>query len=113
VVLADTPRLRLAPVRCLRAHPRNVAACVTNRASASHPDHDRTEQAAARDAGERYMNLSWKTCPYDPCPLIMGRIMMWRDHAHITATFSRQLAPSMRQRLIETVPSLGPDARRR
>jgi len=32
-------------------------------------------------------------CPYDPCPIVIGRTMMWRDKSHLTATFTRQLAP--------------------
>jgi hypothetical protein len=32
-------------------------------------------------------------CSYDPCPVIVGDVLMWRDRSHLTATFARQLAP--------------------
>jgi SGNH domain (fused to AT3 domains) len=108
VVLADTPRLRIDPVSCLRRHPTNIAACVTGRGDAMHRSHDRSEQAAARAAGASFISLSWKVCPYDPCPLVIGDTLLWRDNAHITARFSRELGPSMRTKLAPLVGSTEP-----
>ena len=42
-------------------------------------------------------------CPYDPCPIVIGRIMMWRDKSHLTATFTRQLAPFIRRVVAEAL----------
>jgi hypothetical protein len=119
IVLADTPRLRNMPAPCLERNSTNIAACVTQRAQAFNRDHDRSEQDVARSVGAGFMNLSWKVCPYDPCPLVIGRTMLWRDNAHITARFSRQLAPSMRRQLLDALggsiaaardrPPAGPD----
>jgi hypothetical protein len=103
VVLADTPRLRNLPVPCLARNLGNIAACVTDRADALNRDHDRSEQEVATAAGAAFINLSWKVCPYDPCPLIIGRTLLWRDNAHITARFARQLAPAMRRQLLAAV----------
>jgi hypothetical protein len=111
VVLADTPRLQDLPVPCLARNSTNIAACVTERADALNRDHDRSEQEVARLAGAAFINLSWKVCPYDPCPLVIGRTLLWRDHAHITARFSRQLAPSMRRQLLAALgEAVGPEA---
>jgi hypothetical protein len=111
VVLADTPRLRLLPAPCLARHHTNISACVTQRASAFHPGHDRVERAAARSADGSFIDLSRKVCPYDPCPLVIGDTMLWRDQAHITARFSRQLGPSLRRSLRaalqDVLPSFG------
>ena len=103
VVIADTPRMRNLPVPCLERNSTNIAACVTQRAEAFGRDHDRSEQDAARAVGAAFINLSWKVCPYDPCPLVIGRTMVWRDNAHITARYSRQLAPSMRRQLLDAL----------
>jgi hypothetical protein len=103
VVIADTPRMRNLPVPCLVRNSGNIAACVTERAEAFGRDHDRSEQDAARSVGAAFINLSWKVCPYDPCPLVIGRTMVWRDNAHITARYSRQLAPSMRRQLLDAL----------
>ena len=113
IVIADTPRLRNEPVPCLERNSTNIALCVTQRADAFDRDHDRSEQDAARAVGAAFINLSWKVCPYDPCPLVIGRTMVWRDNAHITARFSRQLAPSMRRRLLDVLGgSLAPERAR-
>jgi hypothetical protein len=40
-------------------------------------------------------SLHDQVCSYDPCPVVHGRTLLWRDDAHLTATFSRMLAPSM------------------
>jgi hypothetical protein len=110
VVLADTPRLRLLPAPCLARHRTNISACVTERASAFHPGHDRVERAAARAAGGSFVDLSRKVCPYDPCPLIIGDTMLWRDQAHITARFSRQLWPSLRRSLLAALQDVLPSS---
>ena len=41
---------------------------------------------------------------YDPCPLIVGHFMMWREETHLTATYSKQLAPSLRRLLTPLLP---------
>jgi hypothetical protein len=36
-------------------------------------------------------------CPASPCPVIVGRWLLWRDDKHLTATYARRLAPAMRR----------------
>ncbi len=43
-------------------------------------------------------------CSYDPCPVVQGRTMMWRDKTHLTATFTERLTPSMRTILRDVLP---------
>ena len=99
VVLADTPRQRVLPVSCLTRHRTNIAACVTTRSRALDRAHERVERDAAHAAGASFISLSGKICPYDPCPLVIGTTLLWRDDTHITARFSRELWPSMRRLL--------------
>ena len=107
MILADTPQMNGEPVPCLKRNPRNIAACTTPRAVAMASSFARrVERAAARSAGAQTRNLNGKICSYDPCPLVQGNVLMWRDHGHLTATFSRQLWPGLRDAVI----SVGGDA---
>ena len=49
-------------------------------------------------------------CPYDPCPVVLGTELIWRNRSHLTATIARRLAPSMRV-LVEDALAAGPSAR--
>jgi hypothetical protein len=62
---------------------------------------------AARLAGRRFGTLIDEVCTYDPCPLVQGRILMWRDGGHLTATFARRLTPSV-QALLGSALAGGP-----
>jgi hypothetical protein len=97
MVLADTPQPARDVPACLRAHPANLAACATPLRVATRRAWVQAERRAATGAGAAYANLARLVCPYDPCPVVNGTVLMWRDDSHITATFSRMLGPSVLQ----------------
>jgi len=99
VVLADTPLFPADPRRCLSHHPGNISACEKSRASASSPKHDAAEKAAAAATGATFTSMNGVVCSYDPCPIVVGRFLLWRDRSHLTATYSRQLGPALAMRL--------------
>jgi hypothetical protein len=47
------------------------------------------------DGGGQYATLHSKICSYDPCPVVQGNILVWRDGVHITETFAKRLRPSV------------------
>jgi hypothetical protein len=95
LVLGDTPGNHADPPACLARHLTRISACVTGRRKALRASHDRTERSAASTTGATFASLSRQICPYDPCPVIVNELLIWRDRSHLTATYSRQLAPSM------------------
>jgi hypothetical protein len=107
VVLADTPLMRLNPVSCLEAGPGDMSACVTSRSAALGGGLDDVERSAAEAAGLAFASLSDLVCPYDPCPVVIGDVLLWRNADHITATFAEQLAPAMRRLVLDALA--GPD----
>lgn len=111
VVLADTPRMRVNPVSCLEAHPGDISACVTPRSVALGQDVDTVERLAAEAAGGAFESLNHLVCPYDPCPIVAGDVLMWRNADHITATFVELLTPSMRELVKGNVEPGGVDPR--
>lgn len=112
VVLADTPRMLVDPTRCLPAHLKRISACVTPRSKAIFKSFVAAERAAALARGATFASLSAAVCPYDPCPVIVDDLLLWRDSGHLTATYARQLRPALGTILDAAVPtgSVGPPA---
>jgi hypothetical protein len=96
VVLADTPFLQRNPISCLERGGGDLSACSTPRAAAVGRALDEAERATAAQAGAAFESLNDLVCPYSPCPLVIGEVLLWRNADHITATFARQLIPSVR-----------------
>lgn len=44
-------------------------------------------------AGASLVDPSGAYCSQDRCPLVVGHVLAYRDQTHITATFSKALAP--------------------
>jgi hypothetical protein len=97
LVLGDTPNMLSDPVACLRQHREDMSACQVRRARAIDERHAGIEQAAAEATGDRYASLADSVCSYDPCPLVQGDTLVWRDMGHLTATFSRRVSSSLRE----------------
>ncbi len=103
-VLGDTPQMPSDPPTCLQQHSSNMAACETSRSAATSPAHDQAERIAAAGSGASFASLNGQVCSYDPCPLVVGHLMMWREQTHLTATYSKQLAPSLGALLTPLLP---------
>ncbi len=100
LVLGDVPDNRRIPASCLARHRFDMSACQSPR----EPRAERLVEAAMRDAAVKSDAMHRSTydwlCTYDPCPLVQGRVLSWRDRSHITATIARRLTPSMRTLLL-------------
>ncbi len=105
VVLADTPLMRRNPVSCLEASPGDMSACQTPRSVALGDWLDAVEREVAEAAGAAFESLSDLVCPYDPCPVVIGDVLLWRNADHITATFAERLAPAMRALVQRNLPT--------
>jgi hypothetical protein len=83
-----------AVLQCLRRHTRNIASCQMTRSSSNAAfvrRRDRVQQAAANAANARFRPTRTILCPYDPCALIVDRILVTRDGGHLSATYSREI----------------------
>ena len=91
-IIVDTPRSDDDVPACLAAHPRAIERCTTTRSAAFGPRYRIREAEAARLSGATLVDLSALTCPTDPCPPVVGSMLVYRDHHHLTAAFVRSLA---------------------
>ncbi len=44
-------------------------------------------------AGATFVDPSDWLCPSEPCPVVIGRVLVYRDGHHMTTPFARALAP--------------------
>lgn len=95
LVLGDTPHMKHNVPTCLKAHPSNISACETSRGASESRKHDATERTTAQAHGATFQSLDALVCSYDPCPVIEGNVVMWRNSTHLTATWAAQLWPSL------------------
>ncbi len=97
IVLADVPRNERHPVTCLQNNRQDMSRCVTRREDGASLVVAKALRKAANAQGEYYRSLNGQICAYDPCPVVQGTTMMWRDKTHLTGTFARKLMPSFRR----------------
>ncbi len=93
----DTPRVPDDPVDCL-AHRRSPAACAPARSAAL------AGIAATRAAEFAALASDGRAAVFDPlpflcdersCPVVIDGLLVYRDESHLTARFSRHLAPAL------------------
>lgn len=95
LVLGVLPKTRKNPVGCLQKHRLDMSRCVTGRVAPEDRAIDKAMAKGARIGGGRYATLHDKICSYDPCPLVQGKVLVWRDSVHLTETFARKLRPAL------------------
>ena len=90
ILLGDTSRFG-DPITCLTAHPDDISACSIHRSSAIGASRIARDRAAARTAGVLYRRTVDLTCPYDPCPVVIDRMLVAFDRSHMTYVFGRSV----------------------
>jgi peptidoglycan/LPS O-acetylase OafA/YrhL len=94
-ILVDTPYAGRDVPACLSQHPSSVEACAIPR-SVAFTDHlGGIESIAAKAAGAARIDLTKRICIGDPCSVVVNDRIVFRDIGHLTATFSRSLAPAL------------------
>ena len=104
LALGGTPRnFKGSPAKCLSQNPRDMSACVSRR----QPEEKRTMDVGLKQAAAvtraRYDSLFDQICTYDPCPVVQGEVLMWRDGSHLSETFARLLEPSVERLLADVL----------
>jgi peptidoglycan/LPS O-acetylase OafA/YrhL len=93
LVIGDTPNPAGDPPVCLSDHLDDALACATPGATALAPDWIATEREVAATTGATFIDPSAWLCPTEPCPAVIGRVLVYRDGHHMTTPFARALAP--------------------
>jgi peptidoglycan/LPS O-acetylase OafA/YrhL len=102
VLIGNTPILPGLPPVCLSKHPDDMLACAHPRAEVVPLARIETERRVAAAAGITFIDPTAWICPSDPCPVVIGRILVYRDSGHLTTIFSAALA----SRIEASLPAL-------
>jgi hypothetical protein len=106
VILRDTPSPGFDVPTCLaRAEYRGGdpgKACAFSRQQGMDPGIPffKAEQRAANGAADVFLvDLTDQLCSTDLCAVVTGETVRFSDHSHLTASFSRSLAPALAEAL--------------
>jgi SGNH domain (fused to AT3 domains) len=91
-VLVDTPWWTQDVPTCIAAHVHDLRPCELSRAVAVTWQHLLSERAAVAASRATLVDMTDAICPYDPCPVVLNGMIIYRDSFHLTATFSASLA---------------------
>ncbi len=95
-IIVDTPDAGRDIPACLLAHQDDVAACAIPRAAAFRDSLGDVESVAAKAGGGGRIDLTARICVGgEACPAVVNDMIVYRDADHMTATFSRSLAPAL------------------
>ena len=99
-IIEDVPLPYEDVPACLAAHPTNVRQCAVPRSQALGDGMGVIEKTAASKTGADLIDLTAGICPAPgDCPVVINGMIAYRDGHHLTATFSRTLAPLLDRRL--------------
>ena len=102
-LIGDTPKFSQDPPDCLSQHLDHVLACAEPRAQALDVGWTRVEASVAGQAGATFVDPTSWACPTDPCPVVIGRYLVFRDQHHLTTPF----VTALRERLAAALPVPG------
>ncbi|WP_067974256.1 acyltransferase family protein [Nocardiopsis trehalosi] len=92
IAVRDTPRLDFDAPECVDR--RGAAACVAEQ-SASLARDSPLDTAAGVPDNVAFVDLTRYLCPDGRCPAVVGNVLVMSDDNHLTATYSRTLAPML------------------
>jgi peptidoglycan/LPS O-acetylase OafA/YrhL len=102
-LIGDTPKFSEDPPDCLSGHLDHVLACAEPRAQALDVAWTRVEASVAAQAAATFVDPTDWACPTDPCPVVIGRYLVFRDQHHLATPF----VTALRQRLAAALPVPG------
>lgn len=104
LTLADSPQFANSPVLCLAENLDDTTPCSVPRAEAFNPAIAAAQRAVSARTGSGYLDLSDYFCNRTFCPPIIGSTLVYSDSHHLTATYSRALAPALERKLAAYLP---------
>jgi hypothetical protein len=98
VVIRDSPRPPLDVARCVVRHMDSLRRCAFRRpARLTRPD--TISRAVDSVAGVEQIDPLPVLCPQHLCPAVIGDVLVWRNEAHLTATYAATMARWLRREL--------------
>ncbi|MFE3457601.1 acyltransferase family protein [Nocardiopsis aegyptia] len=97
VAMRDLPRLDYQSAECVeRGDPERCTSPATYSQAPSDPVAD-----ADLPSNVTTMDLTRYVCPSGECDAVVGNVLVFWDHSHMTATYARTLSPMVEEALLE------------
>jgi hypothetical protein len=90
VVIRDVPEAPTDIPSCVAAHKSNLRACAFHESRGWNRSFD--VRAARKVPGTGVVDVASAICPRHLCRAVIHNVLVYRDNAHLTATFSRTLS---------------------
>jgi hypothetical protein len=95
-LIVDTPWPGRDIPGCLSSHQDDIDACAIKRGNAFTDHLGSIEAVAAKTGGASVIDLTDRICVgAGSCPVVVNGVIVYRDMSHLTAVFSRSLAPAL------------------
>ncbi len=95
LVIRDTPNMGGSVPDCLATSPDGARGCAVPRAGGLEVDPLALAAAADPSGAVGLMDVTDLLCTAETCRAVIGGTIVYFDHGHMTATFSRSLAPRL------------------
>ena len=95
VIVVDTPGSVYNVPACLSRNVGDVRPCETARKTAFGVNPGEVERIAAEATGATLVDFSDRICPWDPCPVVLDGMIVYRDSHHLTATFASTFSAAL------------------
>ena len=102
IVMRDTPNMGIDVPVCLSRYAARLPfakACVYDRSRGHSQPAIAAQNEAARGLNVQFIDMNDQICTTPRCPVMKNGIVMFTDDDHLTATFTRSLAPILGSRL--------------
>ncbi|MDA2803117.1 acyltransferase family protein [Nocardiopsis suaedae] len=99
IAVRDTPRLDFDAPECVDTEGREACGVALRETLA--PRSPLEEPGGRLPSGVAPVDMTGHLCPEGRCPSVMGNVLVMGDDDHMTATFSRSLAPALEEALPE------------
>lgn len=99
VAVSDNPRLLREPQKCLTKYGARKGARKCGVSTKKGLSRDPFLLTAKKTRGASALDIRSRFCRKGFCPAVIGGANVYRDHTHITVTYSKTLAPVLTARL--------------
>jgi peptidoglycan/LPS O-acetylase OafA/YrhL len=100
VMFDDTPRPFMNVPECLSKNPNQADKCAVPWTTAMYKQPLRdARKRAVQAGGGTFVDVEPWFCTSTVCPPVINGMVVYMDHAHVTATYARWLAPKLEQAL--------------
>ncbi|MFF1634419.1 acyltransferase family protein [Leifsonia sp. NPDC058248] len=97
VAIKDNPRPRVDYLKCIDEHQSTAATACANDEDTAFHYFDGQPQAVSRVPGASLLDLSRYFCRERSCAPVIGDVIVYRDANHVTSSYTRTLAPYVRE----------------